>query len=462
MDFLFQFAKEWWWALLLALAVFAVLILFGMFRGIEGGLARRRRLTYRRRPHRNDTDLVAHDFDRESLKTPGGVRVSVEEFLGAFGYVSLGEPACPETAELAFEDPPSGRFDTDVLPAPPLKAGTRPLQEPTLRERLGPPDFKRAPSETAPRGAVLWFATDRSQASSGVVGFTGDRANGRLPMSYGTAYVTLPPKHVTGRIEQRRFWQIFADPDDARRFVVIHPPQLLSVGRFWDDVSGHVRESSRRDVLVFVHGYNVSFDAGLKRLAQITVDLGFEGAPLLYSWPSGSQARKYGVDAATIRWTAPHLEAFLRDVIAHTLADRIYLLAHSLGNDALTSVLQLLRRTLPHTPAPLFRQVVLAAPDVDAGAFEITATEITPLAHLVSLYASQTDRALSLSGSVVHKYPRAGSVTGGLVVVPPMETIDATGVDSSFLKHSYFGSTDPLLGDLHQLLLTDTRAGMSR
>jgi len=308
----------------------------------------------------------------------------------------------------------------------------------------------------------VWFGTDRQREASHIVRFSGERAQARRPsdtMTYGTAYVTLPPGHVTGRIEQRRRWQIFADPEDARRFVVIHPPQILSLERFFDDIALHVRDASRKDVLVFVHGYNVSFDDGLKRLAQIAVDLGFDGAPVLYSWPSEHRARDYGVDAANIRWTASHLEAFLGNVIKRTKAERIYLLAHSLGNDAVTTVLQLLRRSMSTDDVrPMFRHVVLAAPDIDGGTFETTATEITPLAQLVTLYAAATDRALLLSGGPVHGHPRAGQATGGLVVVPPMETIDATGIDSSFLKHSYFGSADPLLSDMHALLFKDERA----
>lgn len=276
-------------------------------------------------------------------------------------------------------------------------------------------------------------------------------------MSYGTAYVTLPPGHVVGRVEQRRRYQIFYDANDAGRFVVIHPLQILTRRHFADDVSAHVREAPKRDVLVFVHGYNVGFDDGLKRLAQMTVDLGFEGAPILYSWPSKKGLLGYGADAAAIRATVSNLERFLTDVVLRTGADRVYLLAHSLGNDALTSALQLIARSNQRGGAAPFRHVVHAAPDVDRGAFEAVVPQIVSLGHLVTLYSSSQDLALAASSGVVHRYARAGQ-TSGLVVIPPMETIDATGIDSSFLKHSYFGSVDPVLGDIHSLLFDDTRA----
>ncbi len=334
-------------------------------------------------------------------------------------------------------------------------------EEPTIRERLGPPDLKSAPDRDKPHGVIVWFATDRKRTESTVVSFSGERGRVTEPgsyLSYGTAYVTLPPGHVTGQIEKRRLWQIFADPNDARKFVVVEPPQLLSAARFFADVTLHVGGSTRKDVLVFVHGYNVTFDDGLKRLAQITLDLGFEGAPLMYSWPSEAQKLGYGSDTSNIEFTLPHLKQFLKDVVSRSGAERIYLIAHSLGNAALTRVLHDLRLSMGATPNRLFHHVILAAPDLDAEAFEAEALDITALARLVTLYASGEDRALEVSAlPVVHRHPRAGQIDG-LVVVPPMETIDATGIDSSFMKHSYFGETDPLLVDMHALLFTDAQA----
>ena len=42
---------------------------------------------------------------------------------------------------------------------------------------------------------------------------------------------------------------------------------------------------------VFIHGYNNGFDYALFRTAQIAYDLKYDGAPFLYSWPSGARHR---------------------------------------------------------------------------------------------------------------------------------------------------------------------------
>jgi esterase/lipase superfamily enzyme len=150
-----------------------------------------------------------------------------------------------------------------------------------------------------------------------------------------------------------------------------------------------------------------------------------------------------------VRWATGHLERFLVALRARSGAKRIHLIAHSMGNRALTETLQRLRATT--TPgAPLFDEIVLAAPDVDAETFrDDIAPAILPTAARVTLYASSRDAALLLSREV-HGYPRAGEAGEGLVVVPGLETVDVSEVSGS---HSYIGDNGRVLDDLGGLLL---------
>ena len=50
--------------------------------------------------------------------------------------------------------------------------------------------------------------------------------------------------------------------------------------------------------------------------AQISYDLGFDGAPVLYSWPSQGSAIGYTVDEATVEWSQTNLKQFLADFFA--------------------------------------------------------------------------------------------------------------------------------------------------
>lgn len=126
----------------------------------------------------------------------------------------------------------------------------------------------------------------------------------------------------------------------------------------------------------------------------------------------------------------PHLEKFLADVARESGAASVHLIAHSMGNRALTSALRELAGDLPRD-APLFHEVVLTAPDIDADVFRRDIVPaIRPTARRLTLYASSNDKAL-IASKEVHGYPRAGESGEHLVVVDGVETIDVTAVDTS-------------------------------
>ena len=61
--------------------------------------------------------------------------------------------------------------------------------------------------------------------------------------------------------------------------------------------------------LVFLHGFNNSFESALFRTAQIAYDLKFDGAPFLYSWPSKGQLglQDYSYDRESSGQSEPYL-----------------------------------------------------------------------------------------------------------------------------------------------------------
>ncbi|MFO7906356.1 MAG: alpha/beta hydrolase [Pirellulaceae bacterium] len=145
---------------------------------------------------------------------------------------------------------------------------------------------------------------------------------------------------------------------------------------------------------------NVTFEGAARRTAQIAHDVQFEGAPIFFSWPSQGGLLKYTVDANNVEWAVPHLRQFLVDVTRRSGATAVNLVAHSMGNRALTSALRELELQLGAESA-LFNQIILAAPDVDA---EIFRRDLAPAlvrsARHVTLYASSNDQALATSKKV--------------------------------------------------------------
>lgn len=279
--------------------------------------------------------------------------------------------------------------------------------------------------------------------------YTGERStNGRVEL--GICKVTMPRSHKIGEVESPSITRLEIHPD-AWRHVVLQKTQRLLDAEYYQLLRQRTLASPRKELFVFVHGFNVPFDDAARRTAQIHYDLKFEGAPIFFSWPANNKfVLTYGADETNVAWSVPHLKQFLLSIVKESGAQSINLIAHSMGNRALTAALREIDLEVKDQ-TKLFNQVILAAPDIDAEEFR---TKIAPAmqrsARQFTLYASARDDAL-LASQFVHRGPRAGDAGNGLVVVPGIDTIDVTAIDSSPWGHSYYGSSDPVLNDLRAL-----------
>ena len=94
---------------------------------------------------------------------------------------------------------------------------------------------------------------------------------------------------------------------------------------------------TKRDALLFIHGYNTSFNDGCRRAAQLAYDLKFPGTVLLYSWPSKNHWYAYAADEEIAAWSSPHFEAFLRDILAVQNLLKLHVISHGMGNRVVLS-----------------------------------------------------------------------------------------------------------------------------
>ena len=224
-------------------------------------------------------------------------------------------------------------------------------------------------------------------------------------------------------------------------------------------------------VVVFIHGYRVSFADAARRAAQLSCDLNMP--TVLYSWASAGKLFLYNRDADCSKITIPRLLDFIHIIADFSGATTVHLIAHSMGNVPLTAALQEFFRTRGQPGSPIFRNIVLAAPDVNATVFkEQIAPAISDKGARVTLYASRNDRALlasrlhaTLSRNLM--FQRLGDARRGQIcVLPNMDTIDASAVDTSFLGHSYFSTKPAVVDDIFYLLThgldPDQRFGMIR
>jgi esterase/lipase superfamily enzyme len=297
---------------------------------------------------------------------------------------------------------------------------------------------------------VVSFATDRNLMGQqgGRVRFGGLRS----ALVYGRAEVTFPANHTIGEVERPEIWEVRENPT---RHVVIRRSGLLDSTAWMDGIRRRTERSPKRRLFLFVHGYNVPFDDAVRRTAQITYDVQFDGPALLFSWPSAGRTLGYWEDETSVRYAEPHLEAVLRDVLAKSGAQEVYIVAHSMGNRLVTAVVPTIGRSDPAARRRI-KDIILAAPDVDADVFRREIAPALPQAGShITLYASSKDWALTLSKTVHAGQARAGDTSGRITIVPSIDTIDASSLSADFLGHSYVGSSGSVLADLRRLMDAD-------
>jgi esterase/lipase superfamily enzyme len=226
----------------------------------------------------------------------------------------------------------------------------------------------------------------------------------------------------------------------------------LSADSYW----AKIRSSSRKEAsnVLYIHGYNVSFELAALRAAQLGVDLKIDGVMAFFSWPSKGQFTEYMADEATIEISEKPLAEYLQNLVTSIGNRRLNVIAHSMGNRALLrSLHQLLSRVADQTGIQ-FGQIFLAAPDVDAGLFRNLADVYKRVSLRTTMYVSAKDKALASSG-YLHDYPRAG-FTPPVTVISGIDTVEATNIDLSFLGHGYFADARPVLNDIFHLIQHDT------
>ncbi len=309
----------------------------------------------------------------------------------------------------------------------------------------------------------VYFATDRKSEGEwkGRKLFGGERGG----LQFGVADVSIPRAHERGVIERPPWWRPWENPE---KHVVVLTVKTLERPEFTKAARKGVKESETKEVLMFVHGYNVDFPAALHRTAQLAHDLFFRGerdgiagagpyraVPFLYSWPSQGATLDYMTDETNARWTVEHFEQVLRLALSEIGATTVHVIAHSMGNRVLIEALRTFDATALPAGSARLREVILAAPDFDADTFRTFIKRFHQRAENFTLYASSNDKALKLSQKLRSGLRRAGESGADLVVVEGLDTIDASDVmHGDFLDHSYFGGKT-VLSDLFYLLCQD-------
>lgn len=222
------------------------------------------------------------------------------------------------------------------------------------------------------------------------------------------------------------------------------------------------------DVLVYVHGFNVSWDSAIGSALALQEMLNRSGVGdptqkvivVLFTWPSDGMMMPFvsyksdrteakgsgsalGRGVLKLRDFLISLRGRMRDS-GETLCEQdIHLLCHSMGNYVLQNSIQRIAQFTPGTALPrLFDHIFLCAPDVDDDVFEQNKPlcNLNDLANMVTVYYNKGDVAMYISDYTKGNPERLG--TGGAarpeLLHHKINQVDCTPIVKGFVEHSYY------------------------
>ncbi len=232
--------------------------------------------------------------------------------------------------------------------------------------------------------------------------------------------------------------------------------------------------ADRRDVYVFVHGFNNGFDEVATRLAALWHAAGRPGVALAYTWPAGTSVFGYFYDRESGEFTVRHLKFVLEFLAADPGVERIHLIAHSRGTDVACDALRELHlghvaASRPSQAALKLETLVLAAPDLDAEVFDqrFLKERVYTAAKRTTIYLNREDGAIGVASFIFGSGRRLGGLRiedldaesqALLGALPGLEFVECAVVGRAG-GHDYVFRDPSALSDLAILLREGAPAG---
>jgi esterase/lipase superfamily enzyme len=266
---------------------------------------------------------------------------------------------------------------------------------------------------------TLLVATNRKPVSGGAESpwFGSERAQ----LSVGRAKLIAPA--------QGRFTLSSVGLDDWRIDKVDLAPRLREL---------IPQAPAPRDLLMYVHGYNNTFEYSAITAAQLSDEIKFKGETMVFSWPSKGTLFDYGYDRESAMWSRDALEQVFARLIENPNVGRIHVVAHSIGTMV---TMEALRQSYVLRGIPLIQRlgaVVFASPDIDMDVFKSTVARVRPLASKITIVAATNDRALAVSGWMAGGIKRVGAADKEELTRLGLRVIDASQQGWGVINHDLF------------------------
>jgi esterase/lipase superfamily enzyme len=315
-----------------------------------------------------------------------------------------------------------------------------------------------APVATPANGAVehtIFVATTRQRDATPGTLFNGERSPS---LSYAELTISVPPTHVPGAVEFAK-----AAPGDPNTEFVTRDAELLNGDKaFLQALNAQLalRPKGKREIFLFVHGFNTLFAEAAYTHAQVVHDSRTDSVPVVFTWASRGDPFQYVYDnnSATVA----------RDNLVHTLnlllasnAEKINILAHSMGNWVTVEAFRQMKLTGDVKDKSRVGAVLLAAPDLDYDVFKSQLRSFGKIDHPFYVILSRDDKALGISSFIAGGQTRVGNASD----TAELTALGATVIDLSDVQandpvnHGKFMELATIGPQMRSVLATGVKAG---
>ena len=310
----------------------------------------------------------------------------------------------------------------------------------------------------------LVVATTRRPSDKPGILFSGERDK---LVSLNEIVVSIPPEknRKAGEVQ----WPKKLPPNPQTDFTTVSVTPLKTDVEMAGWVRPHLTKSRR--VMVFVHGFNNTFEDSVYRFAQIVHDSGADVAPVIFTWPSRASVFDYNYDKESTNYSRDALEQILRAIAREPEVKDITVMAHSMGSWLTVEALRQMAIRDGRVNTKI-TDVILASPDLDVDVFSKQFLAMGKQHPRFTLFTSRDDRALALSRRISGNIDRLGQIDPSIEPYrSELEKAGITVIDLTKLKsgdrlnHGKFASSPEVVQLIGQRLvagqtITDSQVGL--
>jgi esterase/lipase superfamily enzyme len=194
----------------------------------------------------------------------------------------------------------------------------------------------------------------------------------------------------------------------------------------------------RRDVLIYVHGFNQNFETAALDAARLSDGLKFSGATMLFSWPSKNSMLNYIYDRESALWSRDAMEDMLDQLVREPSVGTIHIVAHSMGTMVTVEALRQLYDRRGASMSGRFGAVILASPDIDMDSFTSSVTRLGGFSRNITVLTVAGDRALGTMRDMAGGVTRVGIAEKEQLDRLGVRVIDASQLAGGGLNHDLF------------------------